>query len=178
MHAETTRRSSRLSYKRGDLSRGIEIHSSPQPSTVGDDIVSFEAIVPPHGDGRRASRSIPSSRGQSSNPVTCAVSRSSGRCLPRGSHAGGPRCRRSKPTTTSLRRALDRSAEDLGALRIFDPDFPERVVVAAGAPWFMTVFGRDSLITSWMALIVDPDLALGVLQTLARFQGKDIDPRS
>ena len=42
----------------------------------------------------------------------------------------------------------------------------------------MTVFGRDSLITSWMALLVDPDLALGVLQTLARFQGKDIDPRS
>jgi glycogen debranching enzyme len=52
------------------------------------------------------------------------------------------------------------------------------VVVAAGAPWFMTVFGRDSLITSWMALLVDPDLALGVLQTLARFQGSDVDPRS
>jgi glycogen debranching enzyme len=29
-----------------------------------------------------------------------------------------------------------------------------------------------------MALVVDPDLALGVLQTLARFQGEDIDPRS
>ena len=51
-------------------------------------------------------------------------------------------------------------------------------MLAAGAPWFMTVFGRDSLITSWMALLVDPDLALGVLQTLARFQGKNIDPRS
>ena len=71
---------------------------------------------------------------------------------------------------------IARSAEDLGALRIFDPDFPERVVVAAGAPWFMTVFGRDSLLTAWMALLVDPDLALGVLQTLARFQGKDVDP--
>jgi glycogen debranching enzyme len=69
-----------------------------------------------------------------------------------------------------------RSAEDLGALRIFDPDFPERMVVAAGAPWFMTVFGRDSLLTSWSALLVDPDLALGVLQTLARFQGKDVVP--
>ena len=42
----------------------------------------------------------------------------------------------------------------------------------------MTVFGRDSIITSWMALLVDPDLALGVLQTLARFQGQNIDPRS
>ena len=76
-----------------------------------------------------------------------------------------------------LSGVIARSAEDLGALRIFDPDFPERVVVAAGAPWFMTVFGRDSLLTAWMALLVDPDLARGVLQTLARFQGKEVDPR-
>ena len=76
-----------------------------------------------------------------------------------------------------LRKVVARSAEDLGALRIFDPDHPERTVVAAGAPWFMTLFGRDSLLTSWMALLVDPDLAKGVLQTLARFQGTKVDPR-
>ena len=76
-----------------------------------------------------------------------------------------------------LKDVIARSNEDLGALRIFDPDYPERVVVAAGAPWFMTVFGRDSLLTAWMALLVDPDLARGVLQTLARFQGTDVDPR-
>jgi glycogen debranching enzyme len=74
-----------------------------------------------------------------------------------------------------LRALAAQSADDLGALRIFDPEHPERAVVAAGAPWFMTLFGRDSLITSWMALLVDPDLALGVLQTLARFQGTDVD---
>ena len=62
---------------------------------------------------------------------------------------------------TPLQFVVRRSADDLGALRIFDPDYPERAVVAAGAPWFMTLFGRDSLITSWMALLVDPDLALG-----------------
>jgi glycogen debranching enzyme len=45
------------------------------------------------------------------------------------------------------------------------------VVIAAGAPWFMTLFGRDSIITSHMALIVDPDIALGALNTLARLQG-------
>ena len=74
-----------------------------------------------------------------------------------------------------LRRIVARSAEDLGALRIFDPEFPERPVIAAGAPWFMTLFGRDSLLTSWMALPVDPDLAIGVVQTLARFQGTTVD---
>jgi glycogen debranching enzyme len=89
--------------------------------------------------------------------------------------------RRDSPVVTTehdgLRAAVIRSVDDLGALRIFDPDFPERTVVAAGAPWFMTLFGRDSLLTSWMALLVDPDLALGVLQTLARFQGAEVDPR-
>jgi glycogen debranching enzyme len=75
-----------------------------------------------------------------------------------------------------LRTVVAKSAEDLGALRIFDPDYPERTVVAAGAPWFMTLFGRDSLLSAWMALIVDPELALGTLQTLARFQGTDVRP--
>jgi glycogen debranching enzyme len=40
----------------------------------------------------------------------------------------------------------------------------------------MTLFGRDSLLTSWMTLLVDPDLALGTLQTLARYQGTAYDP--
>ncbi|MBA2607477.1 MAG: amylo-alpha-1,6-glucosidase, partial [Actinobacteria bacterium] len=78
----------------------------------------------------------------------------------------------------SLAAVIARGAEDLGALRMFDPEHPERAVVAAGAPWFMTLFGRDSLFTSWMALPVDPDLALGVLQTLARFQGTKTDART
>ena len=78
--------------------------------------------------------------------------------------------------TTQFGALLDRSTEDLAALRIFDPEHPDRAVVAAGAPWFMTLFGRDSLLTSWMALLVDPDLALGTLQTLARFQGDEVEP--
>jgi glycogen debranching enzyme len=76
----------------------------------------------------------------------------------------------------ALSQAVQRSAADLGSLRIFDPDDPRRTVVAAGAPWFMSPFGRDSILTAWMALIVDPDLALGVLETLAEFQGEVVDP--
>ncbi|HEU5083970.1 MAG TPA: glycogen debranching N-terminal domain-containing protein [Acidimicrobiales bacterium] len=75
-----------------------------------------------------------------------------------------------------LAETMARSAEDLGALRIFDPDHPELAILAAGAPWFMTVFGRDSLLTAWMTLLADPTLAHGVLETLARFQGDDVDP--
>jgi glycogen debranching enzyme len=74
-----------------------------------------------------------------------------------------------------FRALLERSTDDLAALRIFDPEFPDRPVVAAGAPWFMALFGRDSLLTSWMTMLVDSDLALGTLQTLARFQGTKED---
>lgn len=67
------------------------------------------------------------------------------------------------------------SQQDLGALRIFDPQHPERAVSAAGAPWYMTLFGRDSLLTSLMTLEVDPSLAASTLLTLARLQGSKVD---
>ena len=75
-----------------------------------------------------------------------------------------------------ISRATQQSLVDLESLRIFNPTNPDRPVVAAGAPWFMTLFGRDSLLTSWMSMIVDPDLASGVLETLAQFQGKENNP--
>ena len=55
---------------------------------------------------------------------------------------------------------------------------PDRVVVAAGAPWFMTVFGRDSLWASVMAMPVEPSLALGTLQKLSDRRGTVVDPMS
>ena len=71
-----------------------------------------------------------------------------------------------------LATAFARTGSDLGALRIFDPGQPDPVI-AAGAPWYMTLFGRDSLLTSWMALLIDPGLALATLRTLARLQGTE-----
>ncbi|GAB13048.1 hypothetical protein ARGLB_035_00120 [Arthrobacter globiformis NBRC 12137] len=78
----------------------------------------------------------------------------------------------------SLERTLRRSYDDLGSLRIEDPAHPERNVVAAGAPWFMALFGRDSLWASIMALPVDPSLAIGTIQTLADRQGSAVNPRT
>ena len=78
----------------------------------------------------------------------------------------------------NLQAVLNRSQSDLGSLRIFDPHHPERAAVAAGAPWFMALFGRDSILSSYMSLMVDPKLAAGTLQTLAGLQGKKVDPDS
>lgn len=74
--------------------------------------------------------------------------------------------------------AVDQALADLAALRIVDEAHPERAVVAAGAPWFMTLFGRDSLLTSWMTLPFDGSLAGGVLASLADLQGTVDDPAS
>ncbi|MFI6817880.1 glycogen debranching N-terminal domain-containing protein [Nonomuraea sp. NPDC050328] len=70
----------------------------------------------------------------------------------------------------ALARTLGRSRDDLGALLLRDG------AIAAGAPWFMTLFGRDSLLASWMALPFDQSLALGTLRRLAELQGVRDDP--
>jgi glycogen debranching enzyme len=77
---------------------------------------------------------------------------------------------------TAFERSLSSGAGDLGSLQIDDPRQPGCPILAAGAPWFMAVFGRDSLLTGWMALGLDPRLALCTLKTLARMQGTHVDP--
>lgn len=67
---------------------------------------------------------------------------------------------------------------DLGALQITDPEHPGRRLVAAGVPWFTALFGRDSLLSSWMVLPVDMRLALGTLQALAEAQGMRVDDQT
>jgi glycogen debranching enzyme len=92
------------------------------------------------------------------------------------------RWQRGVPQVTSdhqgLLATLHRSAHDLGSLRVLDPDFPERAVAAAGAPWFLALHGRDAIFAAYMSLILDPELALATVETLARFQGRDVDERT
>lgn len=67
---------------------------------------------------------------------------------------------------------LDRSLRDLRALGTATP---EGTVVAAGIPWYVTLFGRDSLITSHQLLMVNPQPARQTLETLAARQGTRVD---
>jgi glycogen debranching enzyme len=83
------------------------------------------------------------------------------------------------PTLTSdwrtLELAYERSIVDLAALRFYPPLMPELALPAAGLPWFMTVFGRDSLITGYQALPFTTELAETTLRVLAIRQGTKID---
>jgi glycogen debranching enzyme len=74
-----------------------------------------------------------------------------------------------------LRRTYERSLVDLAALRFHPLILPERAMPAAGLPWFMTIFGRDSLITSYQVLPFAPELAETTLLVLATRQGRNVD---
>ena len=74
-----------------------------------------------------------------------------------------------------LDHIYERSLIDLAALRFETTLFPGQPMPAAGLPWFMTVFGRDSLITSFQALPFTPELAETTLRVLARYQGTKVD---
>jgi glycogen debranching enzyme len=74
-----------------------------------------------------------------------------------------------------LQRLADRAFSDLNSLRIADRSLPDAVFLAAGAPWFYTMFGRDSIIAARMLLPVDRSLAEGTLRALAARQGTKVD---
>jgi glycogen debranching enzyme len=66
----------------------------------------------------------------------------------------------------ALRRTYERSTADLASLRIVEGG---DTAVAAGAPWYMTLFGRDSILAAYGALLLDPELALGTARMLSRY---------
>ncbi|MGH9094671.1 MAG: amylo-alpha-1,6-glucosidase, partial [Acidimicrobiales bacterium] len=163
-----------FNHRHGSHRRSLRVSLS-QKAKLNGEVARWELILPPKGEWSLCQQFTCTIDGDEIEPRWLC-----GQPVERAKPAERmAQWRRSVPVIDTdhegLRAVVARSAEDLGALRIFDPDFPARTVVAAGAPWFMTLFGRDSLISAWMALIVDPELALGTLQTLARFQGSDVN---
>jgi glycogen debranching enzyme len=77
-----------------------------------------------------------------------------------------------------LSRLLDRSLADLAGLTMATSLSPYDAFVAAGAPWYLTLFGRDSIWTARMLLPLGTDIALGTLRTLAARQGSRIERES
>ncbi len=76
-----------------------------------------------------------------------------------------------EPLLNTYRRSL----VDLAALRFYPIAVPGAALPAAGLPWFMTVFGRDSILTSLQTIAFAPELARSTLITLAGRQGRVVD---
>ncbi|HEV2006433.1 MAG TPA: glycogen debranching N-terminal domain-containing protein [Candidatus Limnocylindrales bacterium] len=87
-----------------------------------------------------------------------------------------PRVRLDTPNVT-VRRAWERAVLDMEALRLEDPSFERGVFVpAAGVPWFLTLFGRDSLVVSMQGISGFPEFAVGALRRLSVLQATEDDP--
>ena len=75
----------------------------------------------------------------------------------------------------ALKTTYRRSLVDLAALRFAPPITGGRSLPAAGLPWFMALFGRDSILTSLQAVPFQPELAATTLRALGDWQGIGVD---
>jgi glycogen debranching enzyme len=77
----------------------------------------------------------------------------------------------------TVKRTWEQAIRDLDALRLEDPTFERNVVIpAAGVPWFVTLFGRDTLVVSMQAISGYPEFASGALRRLGAMQSTGDDP--
>jgi len=63
-------------------------------------------------------------------------------------------------SSDSLKHGWEKSIEDLAALRCTDEGEEDEEILAAGLPWFMALFGRDSLISGYQTVMLKPGLSL------------------
>ena len=78
-----------------------------------------------------------------------------------------------------LRQSFGQAVADLASLRMRSNDSVGTGIgklPGAGVPWFMTVFGRDTIITCLQTLLFGPELARTALEVLAELQATDEDP--
>jgi glycogen debranching enzyme len=163
-----------LGYRRGDFVRETQFGSNQPPELDGQTLV-FRISVAAKAEWTTRLEVRPVIGG-----AVCVPKYRGGPAEARPNVRGGfQQWAESAPRVSAfphhLARVYTRSMIDLAALR-FHPDIlPGASVPAAGLPWFMALFGRDSLITSYQALPFVPELAATTLRVLAACQGKVVD---
>src|SRR3954451_20322586 len=174
-----------LAYRRETFARATVLSSS-EPCAFDDDGLTFDIRIGPHGtwttalqvaidlDGPDNDVDGPSSPAWRARRPRTNIGQDLERWI-----QGAPRLEcDSEPLKATYRRSLI----DLAALRFSPLSAGRHTLPAAGLPWFMTMFGRDSIITSLQALPFTPDLAATTLRELALRQGtrnddfRDEDP--
>ncbi len=166
-----------LSYTRGTFTRDT-IVTSTEPAEIDEHGFTFRVHIPPKGSWRTdlhvASRQLGVDEldGEAERPSRrAATAERMTRDLDRWI-AGAPQL---ESDWDWVKVTYRRSLVDLAALRFSPRSLPGEALPAAGLPWFMTMFGRDSIFTSLQALPFTPDLAATTLRALAQRQGTRID---
>ena len=164
-----------LSYERQTFSRSTTI-SATAPARVDEHGLTFDARLEPHGAWTTeievaAGAVVPARKARGARSAREERRESMEANLKRWV-ADAPRL---ECDWEPLRVTYRRSIVDLAALRFSPPITPGKSLPAAGLPWFMTMFGRDSIFTSLQALPFTPELAATTLRVLGLWQGTRVD---
>ena len=170
----------RLGYDRGTFGRATEI-SSTSPAKVDRGGLTFRIRVEPHGEWKTELNVVANMGAAQSANGNGAPQRARARMQRNLAKwlADAPQV---ECDHESLKATYRRSLVDLAALRFSPPIAGGHALPAAGLPWFMTMFGRDSIFTSLQALPFTPELAATTLRALGDWQGvrsddfRDEDP--
>ena len=165
-----------FAYRHDSFEVGFEVDVDPPASRVdGDDLV-WDVVLEPHR-AWRCEVDVPLHYGP-----TDLLPRHwyFGQAAETGRDDAVSRWRAASPDLQTdselLRDVAYRSAEDLLSLLIELFRGGERVVLpGAGLPWFLTLFGRDTLITAYQTVSFGPRFARGALLTLVAFQGRQMN---
>ena len=87
-------------------------------------------------------------------------------------HAWADECTAISTDNDVVNHLLRRSQSDL---RLLMNHLPTGLLPMAGIPWFSVPFGRDSLITAYATLLLNPGIAYGTLRFLAQHQGREVN---
>jgi glycogen debranching enzyme len=167
-----------LGYERGSFRRETTITSS-QPARFDEHGLTFNIDLPSHDEWSTELQVVTPNAAPTGERVTTAKYRGANKkARPNMAHSLEEWIDHA-PTLVCdwapLERIYQRSLVDLAALRFSTLTAPNRSLPAAGLPWFMTIFGRDSILTSLQALPFAPELAQTTLVELAIRQGTRLD---
>jgi glycogen debranching enzyme len=166
-----------LTYRRDTFARATTISSS-EPCQIDDAGLTFQIRLEPHAswktelDVRASNPGVPEAEAPSILAWEAFRPVSDMALDLQHWLAGAPRL---ECDWDSLRTSYRRSLVDLAALRFSPITAGGRSLPAAGLPWFMTMFGRDSIFTSLQVLPFTQELAATTLRELALRQGTRID---
>jgi glycogen debranching enzyme len=161
-----------LGYARESFARETVI-STTEPAKIDAAGLTFKVKIPAHGEWSTELDVNVEYAAWGGGPMM-AASRARPN-MARGLDKWLQRAPRLECDSDSLRATYRRSLVDLAALRFSTRTMPGRALPAAGLPWFMTMFGRDSIFTSLQALPFTPELAATTLLALGERQGSRLD---
>jgi glycogen debranching enzyme len=162
-----------LAYVRGTFGRSTVISSS-QPARVDKNGLGFKIRIGPHGKWSTeldvATEALGfEEMGRVEDPAR------SRRRMRQNLARWIDQAPRLESDQEPLKATYRRSLVDLAALRFSPQVAGGRSLPAAGLPWFMTMFGRDSILTSLQALPFTSELAATTLRALGDWQGLSVN---